>query len=62
MRDLDQGIAYSSGYTAPVHNIVDTVDWTKGSHSFQFGFNFLLSRLNSYDYSPIFSDSLTNAD
>ena len=62
MRDLDQGITYSNGNTAPVHNIVDTVDWTKGSHSLQFGFNFLLSRLNSYDYSPVFSDALTNAD
>ncbi|SPF39464.1 Cna B-type protein [Candidatus Sulfotelmatobacter kueseliae] len=62
MRDLDQGIVYSYGDTAPVHNIVDTVDWNKGAHSFQFGFNFLLSRLNSYDYAPVFSDALTNAD
>jgi hypothetical protein len=62
MRDLNQDVNYSNGDTAPVHNIVDTVDWTKGSHSFQFGFNFLLSRLNSYDYSPVFSDALTNAD
>ena len=62
MRDLDQDVAYSSGDTAPVHNLVDNVEWTKGSHSFQFGFNFLLSRLNSYNYSPVFSDALTNAD
>lgn len=62
MRDLNQDINYSHGNTAPVHNIVDTVDWTKGSHSFQFGVNFLLSRLNNYDYSPVFSDALTNAD
>jgi hypothetical protein len=62
MRDLDQDIAYSYGHTAPVHNLVDTVDWTKGSHSFQFGFNFLLSRLNNYNYGANFSDALTNAD
>jgi len=62
MRDLDQDIAYSYGHTAPVHNLVDTVDWTKGSHNFQFGFNFLLSRLNNYDYGSNFSDALTNAD
>jgi len=62
MRDLDQDIAYSNGDTAPVHNIVDNVEWTKGSHSFQFGINFLLSRLNTYNYSPVFSDALTNAD
>ncbi len=62
MRDLDQDVAYSHGDTAPVHNIADTVDWNRGSHNFQLGFNFLLSRLNSYDYSPVFSDALTNAD
>src|SRR5581483_1877488 len=62
MRDLDQDINYSSGHTAPVHNIADTIDWTKGSHSFQFGVNFLLSRLNNYDYTPVFSDAMINAD
>jgi len=62
MRDLNQDINYSSGNTAPVHNIADTVDWAKGSHSFQFGINFLLSRLNSYNFNGVFSDSLTNAD
>jgi carboxypeptidase family protein len=62
IRDLEQDINYSSGHTSPVHNIVDTVDWTKGSHSFQFGANLLLSRLNNYDYSPVYSDALTNAD
>ena len=62
MRDLDQDISYSFGHTAPVHNIVDTVDWVKGSHNFQFGTNILLSRLNNYDYGANFSDVLTNAD
>jgi hypothetical protein len=62
MRDLGQDIAYSNGDTAPVHNIVDTVGWTTGSHSFQFGFNFLLSRLNTYNYGAVFSNALTNAD
>ena len=62
MRDLDQDIAYSYGDTAPVHNILDSVVWTKGSHSFQFGINFLLSRLNTYNFGQNFSDALTNAD
>ncbi len=62
MRDLGQDIAYSYGDTSPVHNIVDSVDWTKGSHSFQFGVNFLLSRLNTYNYGQNFSNALTNAD
>lgn len=61
-RDLNQNINYSSGNTAPVHNIADSFDWIKGSHDFQFGINFLLSRLNSYDYNGVFSDALTNAD
>lgn len=62
MRDLSQNIAYSYGDTAPVHNIVDNVDWTKGTHSLQFGTNFLLSRLNTYNYGAVFSTALTNAD
>jgi hypothetical protein len=62
MRDLDQDVAYSYGDTAPVHNIADTVDWTKGSHSLQFGANLLLSRLNTYNYGAVFSNALTNAD
>ncbi len=62
MRDLSQDINYSYGDTAPVHNFADTVDWTKGAHSFQFGFNFLLSRLNTYNYGAVFSDAVTNSD
>jgi hypothetical protein len=62
MRELSQDINYSYGDTAPVHNIVDTVDWTKGTHSLQFGLNFLLSRLNTYNYGAVFSNALTNAD
>jgi len=62
MRDLDQDVTYSNKNTAPVHNIVDTATWIKGSHNFQFGFNFLLSRLNTWDYGASFSDALTNSD
>lgn len=70
VRDLDQGVNYSNGDTAPVHNIADTVSWMKdisggpfkGSHNFQFGLNFLLSRLNSWSTQDSFSDALTNSD
>lgn len=70
MRDLDQGINYSNGDTAPVHNIADTLSWSKdigsgifkGSHNFQFGVNFLMSRLNSWSTQTSFSDALTNSD
>lgn len=70
VRDLDQGVNYSNGDTAPVHNFADTVSWMKdigsgifkGSHNFQFGLNFLLSRLNTWSTQGSFSDALTNAD
>lgn len=70
VRDMDEGVNYSNGDTAPVHNIADTVSWMKnigggifkGSHNFQFGLNFLLSRLNTWSTQGSFSDALTNAD
>ncbi|MGH9736756.1 MAG: carboxypeptidase regulatory-like domain-containing protein [Candidatus Acidiferrales bacterium] len=61
-RDMDQDVAYSSGDTAPIHNIVDTVSWQKGTHNLQFGTNILLERLNTWSTSGSFSDGLTNAD
>ncbi len=70
MRDLDQPIVYSDGDTAPVHNIADTLNWTRdiasgpfqGAHNFQFGVNFLLSRLNTWSTTGSFSNALTNSD
>ena len=37
VRNLDQGIFYSHGFTEPVHNIGDDLTWTKGKHALQFG-------------------------
>ncbi|HKW66730.1 MAG TPA: carboxypeptidase-like regulatory domain-containing protein [Terriglobales bacterium] len=34
---LDQGFAYSHNFQVPVHNLVDDLSWTKGTHSLQFG-------------------------
>jgi len=34
---LDQGITYSHNFQVPLHNLVDDVSWTKGTHTFQFG-------------------------
>lgn len=62
VRDLDSGVNYSNGDTAPVHNIIDTLSWQKGSHNLQFGVNVLLSRLNTWSTQGSFSDALTNAD
>jgi hypothetical protein len=36
---LDQGINYSHSFQVPVHNLLDDLSWTKGSHTFQFGTN-----------------------
>jgi hypothetical protein len=34
---LDQGIVFSHSFQVPLHNLLDDVSWTKGTHSFQFG-------------------------
>ncbi len=34
---LDQGITYSHNFQVPLHNLVDDVSWTKGTHTLQFG-------------------------
>jgi Carboxypeptidase regulatory-like domain len=62
MRDLSQPIFYPYGDTAPVHNIADTVSWQKASHNFEFGVNFLLSRLSTWSTTTSFSNALTNSD
>jgi hypothetical protein len=41
---LDQGVSYSRNFQLPVHNLVDDVSWTKGSHTFQFGGNVGIAR------------------
>jgi hypothetical protein len=62
MRGLDQGITYPFGFVAPVHNLVDTVNWLKGAHSFSFGGNVLFIRRDSSSQTNSFSDALTNSD
>ena len=41
---LDQGVSYSRSFQLPVHNLVDDLSWTKGSHTFQFGGNVGIAR------------------
>lgn len=62
MRGLDQGITRSSTWVSPVHNIVDTVSWLRGSHNIQFGTNILLVRALGKGNGTSFSDALTNSD
>jgi hypothetical protein len=61
-RDIDQGISRSYGIISPTYNIVDTMNWMKGSHSFKFGTNIILSRRDTVSYSTSFSYSLLNSD
>ncbi|HYL14445.1 MAG TPA: carboxypeptidase-like regulatory domain-containing protein [Terriglobales bacterium] len=41
---LDQGVSYSRNFQLPVHNLVDDLSWTKGSHTLQFGGNVGIAR------------------
>ena len=62
MRGLDQGYTRTSNWISPVHNLIDTVSWTKGSHDFQFGTNILFVRALSQGFGTSYSDALTNSD
>ncbi len=41
------GIPRPSSRTAPVHNLINTTTWLKGSHQVQFGLNFRLATINN---------------
>ncbi len=62
MRDMSQGVTRSSTWVSPVHNVVDTVSWLRGSHNYEFGANLLLMRALSTSNGNSFSSALTNAD
>ncbi|HEX5423451.1 MAG TPA: hypothetical protein VFW94_07875, partial [Candidatus Acidoferrales bacterium] len=62
MRGLDQGYTRSSNWVSPVHNVIDTVSWQKGTHNFQFGANLLFVRALSQGFGTSYSDALTNSD
>ncbi len=62
MRGLDEPNLYGGAFTAPVHNLVDTASWNKGTHNFQFGANLLFIRRNSFSTYNSFSDGITNSD
>jgi Carboxypeptidase regulatory-like domain len=36
---LDQGINYGHSFQVPVHDLLDDLSWTKGTHTLQFGTN-----------------------
>jgi hypothetical protein len=41
---LDQGITYSHDFRVSMHNLLNDLSWTKGTHAFQFGASIGLAR------------------
>ena len=58
---------YSRSFTTPVHNFVDDISWTKGTHTIQFGTNVRFIRnprtsfLNSFPFGVTNSSGLDTA-
>ena len=60
-RILDQGITRSRDFQMPIHNFVDDLSWSKGTHSLQFGANIATLRNPRKSYLGSFSGAYTNA-
>ena len=52
---------YSRSYNAPVHNFVDDISWTKGTHTLQFGTNIRFIRNPRSSLRDSFSYGVTNS-
>jgi Carboxypeptidase regulatory-like domain/TonB dependent receptor len=52
---------YSRSYATPVHNFVDDVSWTKGTHSIQFGANVRFIRNPRTSFQNSFPSGVTNS-
>jgi hypothetical protein len=52
---------YSRSYNAPVHNFVDDISWTKGTHTLQFGTNIRFIRNPRTSLRDSFSFGVTNS-
>ena len=61
-RFMDQATAQSRStiVNVPVHNVVDTFTWTKGSHSLSFGVNYRLVFNNRSSDASSFNSASTN--
>ena len=61
-RFMDQATAQSRStiVNVPVHNVVDTFSWTKGSHSLSFGVNYRLIFNNRSSDASSFNSASTN--
>ena len=61
LNTANQNFAYTRQFTLPLHNFVDDMAWTRGSHSVAFGANARFIRSNSLGLDSSFSDGQTNA-
>jgi len=50
----------STNYFVPVNQLTDSLNWTRGNHTFDFGGDFFLIRNNHSSYANSFSDVQTN--
>ena len=59
---LDQGITFSHNFQVPMHNLMDDVSWSKGSHTLQFGTQIGIARdpRTSYLHSNTLALGTTN--
>jgi hypothetical protein len=61
IRGIDQGVNYSSQFQRPINSFWDDLTWTKGKHSFQFGFQISLIRNPTSSTTGSFSSGYMNA-
>lgn len=57
---FSQGIARSSAFQRPIHNIYEDASWTRGRHTFQFGGQMAFIRNPEFNQNNSFSDGSTN--
>jgi hypothetical protein len=57
---FDQGITYSSSFQRPVHNFTDDLSWSRGKHTWQFGFQFAFLRNPESNMNDSFSSGWAN--
>jgi hypothetical protein len=62
IRGLDQGVTYSNDFTLPVHDFVDDLTWTKGTHSLNFGTDIRLIRNTSGNQNLSYSYATANSE
>jgi hypothetical protein len=60
-RGLTQGITRSSSFQRPQNQFSDDLSWSRGNHTFQFGFQMAFIRNPRVTQGPSFSDGVTNA-